>query len=68
MNVVMKNALPIRELTESRMAPLSAESPPAATAEKTSGAPFPRARRVTPARDSLHENLIETASKHGERY
>jgi len=46
----------------------SASSPP--TAEmllNTSGAPFPKARRVTPAKDSDIPNLTVMYSKAGER-
>ena len=66
--VVMKKELPIRALTESMMSPLPSESPPAAMAEKTSGAPLPRARRVTPAKDSEQDSLSEIRSRAGERY
>jgi len=47
----MKKDEPIREATY-KFRPFS--SPPAAIAAKTSGAPLPRAKRVTPARDSEH--------------
>ena len=66
--VVMKKALPMRALTESMMSPFPSESPPAAIAEKTSGAPFPRASRVTPAKDSEQDSLSEMRSRAGERY
>ena len=63
--LTMKNEEPISDAT-CRFKPPS--SPPAAMAAKTSGAPFPRARRVTPASDSEHWNFSEIASKVGERY
>lgn len=65
--VVMKKEDPTSAVTESMMSPFSAESPPAAMAENTSGAPFPSANKVTPARDSLQESFSEIASKDGER-
>jgi len=40
----------------------------AAIAEKTSGAPFPKARSVTPASESLHPNLVVMVSKDGDKY
>lgn len=43
-------------------------SPAAAIDPKTSGAPFPNAKRVTPANDSLQLSLSVINSKHGERY
>lgn len=61
----MKNDEPIKEAT-CKLRPFS--SPPAAIAANTSGAPLPRAKRVTPARDSEHYNLSEMASRAGERY
>lgn len=63
--LTMKKDEPISEAT-CKFKPFS--SPPAAIAAKTSGAPFPKAKRVTPARDSEQENLSEIASKAGERY
>lgn len=39
-----------------------------ASAENMSDAPFPNARRVTPATDSEHENLLDIASNEGERW
>lgn len=39
-----------------------------ANAEKISDAPFPNARSVTPATDSEHENLLEIASKDGDKW
>ena len=61
----MKNEEPINEET-CKLSPSS--SPPAAIDEKISGAPLPRANRVTPASDSEHDNLSEIASSAGERY
>ena len=40
----------------------------AAIAEKTSGAPFPNAKSVTPASDSERPNLVVNASKDGDKY
>ena len=65
--VVMKKLLPTNADTDSIMSPFSAESPPAAIAEKTSGAPLPNARRVTPARDSERDSFSEIASRAGDR-
>ena len=47
----------------------SSGSPPvaAAIAEKTSGAPFPKARKVTPASESLSPNFVVIVSRAGER-
>ena len=64
---VIKKAEPIKQLTVKVMSPPSPPLP-ADIAAKTSGAPLPRARRVTPANDSEHENFSEMASKAGERY
>lgn len=49
--LTMKKEEPIKEAT-CKFRPDS--SPPAAIAANTSGAPLPRANRVTPARDSEH--------------
>jgi hypothetical protein len=40
----------------------------AAMAENTSGAPFPKARSVTPARESLQPNLVVIVSRDGDKY
>ena len=66
--VVMNKQLPIKLLIKSMRSPFSGESPPAAIAENTSGAPLPKASSVTPANDSEHLNLSEMASKAGDRY
>ena len=66
--VVIKSTEPIRPLTARLISLFSPESPPAAIAEKTSGAPLPRASKVTPAIDSEQLNLSEIASKAGDRY
>ena len=39
-----------------------------ASAENISDAPFPNASSVTPATDSEHENLLDIASKDGDRW
>ena len=65
--VVMKKELPMRLLTMRKISPFSGESPAAAIAENTSGAPFPKASNVTPASDSEHLNFSEIASRAGER-
>ena len=64
---VIKRAEPDRALTISKRS-LGSPPPPAEMAANTSGAPFPRARSVTPARDSEHDNFSEIASRAGERY
>lgn len=65
--VVMNNAEPVRADTVRRMSDLS--PPPAAEmAAKTSGAPFPSASKVTPARDSEKCKRSEMCSKAGDRY
>lgn len=64
---VMKRADPERALTISKRSS-GFPPPPAEMAANTSGAPFPRARSVTPARDSEHESFSEIASNAGERY
>ena len=64
---VTKRAEPDRALTISKRS-LGSPPPPAEMAANTSGAPFPRARSVTPARDSEHDNFSEIASRAGERY
>ena len=64
---VMKRADPDRALTISKRSEGS-PPPPAEMAANTSGAPFPRARSVTPARDSEQESFSEIASNAGERY
>jgi hypothetical protein len=46
----------------------TASGPPAEMEVKTSGAPFPNARRVTPAKDSEIPNLTVMYSSEGERY
>lgn len=50
-NVVIKNEDPISEATY-KFSPSSL--PPAAIAANTSGAPLPKASKVTPASDSEH--------------
>jgi hypothetical protein len=64
---VIKRAEPDRALTISKRS-LGSPPPPAEMAANTSGAPFPRARSVTPARDSEHDSFSEMASRAGERY
>ena len=63
---VIKRADPDRALTISNRSEGS-PPPPAEMAAKTSGAPFPRASSVTPARDSEHDSFSEMASNAGER-
>lgn len=68
--VQIKNVPPIKMhtgwLASRDVLPLG--SPAAAIEPNTSGAPLPKARRVTPASDSLQLNLSVINSKHGERY
>ena len=45
----------------------SSPAPAAAMEPKTSGAPFPKASKVTPAKDSGMLNLSTKNSRHGER-
>ena len=47
---------------------VTASSVPADIAVKRSGAPFPKARMVTPAKDSEILNLTVMYSRDGERY
>jgi hypothetical protein len=47
--------------SEVKLSPLSAK------AENISEAPFPNARRVTPASDSEHENFVDMASRDGDK-
>ena len=65
--VVIKKELPIRALTDSMISPFPSESPPAAIAAKMSGAPFPRASNVTPAKDSEQDSLSEMHSRAGDK-
>lgn len=65
--VVMKKTDPISPLTANMTSLFSPESPPAAIAENTSGAPFPSASKVTPAIDSEHLNFSDIASKAGDK-
>lgn len=48
--------------SEVKLSPLSAK------AENISEAPFPNARRVTPASDSEHENFVDMASRDGDKW
>ena len=71
--VEMKTAEPTRALMErsSFSVSWSPELDPdwaAAIAEKTSGAPFPKARRVTPASDSDSLNFMTIYSSEGDKY
>ena len=61
--VVMKREDPNRGLIE-----LIALSSPEDIEENTSGAPFPKASRVTPARDSGMPNYTVMYSSAGDRY
>ena len=68
---VMKMEEPRREQTPKRILSEVKSSLlvlAAAMAEKTSGAPFPNASRVTPANDSESPNFLLSASKDGDKY
>ena len=67
--VEMNNADPVRALILNRVAFLSSGllSDTAEMAEKTSGAPLPKARRVTPASDSESPNLMVINSRDGDK-
>ena len=67
--VEMNNADPVRALMLSRVACLSSglALDTADMAENTSGAPLPKARRVTPAKDSDKPNLMVINSKDGDK-
>ena len=64
---------PIRELTLNNEFPrlfelAGCQESDAEIAENTSGAPFPKARRVTPAKDSDILNLKVSCSSDGDKY
>ena len=66
-----KTKLPTKKPLPTR-APIATEtpdsiSPVAAIEEKTSGAPFPRARSVTPARFSLILHILEMRARAGDK-
>lgn len=63
---VMKRAEPARALTWRLTA--ASVLPPADMDANTSGAPLPRAKSVTPARDSEQLSLSEITSKAGDKY
>ena len=67
--VQIKNVPPIKIDTALHASSYpSPELPAAAIDANTSGAPFPKASRVTPANDSLQLNLSVMNSKHGDKY
>ena len=65
----MNKAEPVRALILNRVASVSSGLAfvTAEMAEKTSGAPFPNASKVTPARDSDKPNFIVMNSKDGDK-
>lgn len=73
-HVIMKNVDPSSALAEILLSLMKADGVLRVDdcademAEKISGAPFPKASRVTPASDSDIPDLIVSLSRAGERY